>query len=78
MESGSLSAEGAVPLDPKEWRHIASELKLIDRTLSGDREAFAELIEEYLGLVHGIILNKVRRPDEVEDLVQDVFVKAFQ
>lgn len=57
---------------------MASELKLIDRTLSGDREAFAELIEECLGLVHGIILNKVRRPDEVEDLVQDVFVKAFQ
>lgn len=57
---------------------MASELKLIDRTLSGDREVFAELIEGYLGLVHGIILNKVRRPDEVEDLVQDVFVKAFQ
>ena len=38
----------------------------------------ADLIEGYLGLVHGTILNKVRRPDEVENLVQDVFVKAFQ
>ena len=57
---------------------MASEPTLIDRTLGGDREAFADLIEGYLGLVHGIILNKVRRPDEVEDLVQDVFVKAFQ
>ncbi|HJP29964.1 MAG TPA: sigma-70 family RNA polymerase sigma factor [Candidatus Latescibacteria bacterium] len=57
---------------------MASEPTLIDRTLAGDREAFADLIEGYLGLVNGIILNKVRRPDEVEDLAQDVFVKAFQ
>ncbi|MBT6148557.1 MAG: sigma-70 family RNA polymerase sigma factor [Gemmatimonadetes bacterium] len=57
---------------------MASELTLIDRTLGGDRDAFADLISGYLGLVHGIILNKVRRPDEVEDLVQDVFVKAYQ
>lgn len=57
---------------------MATEPTLISRTLGGDREAFAELIQGYLGLVHGIILNKVRRPDEVEDLAQDVFVKAFQ
>ena len=57
---------------------MASELTLIDRTLGGDRDTFADLISGYLGLVHGIILNKVRRPDEVEDLVQDVFVKAYQ
>lgn len=57
---------------------MASELTLINRTLGGDRDAFSDLISGYLGLVHGIILNKVRRPDEVEDLVQDVFVKAFQ
>lgn len=57
---------------------MASELTLIDRTLGGDRDAFTDLISGYLGLVHGIILNKVRRPDEVEDLVQDVFVKAYQ
>lgn len=57
---------------------MASELTLIDRILGGDRDAFADLISGYLGLVHGTILNKVRRPDEVEDLVQDVFVKAYQ
>lgn len=57
---------------------MASDIVLIDRTLGGDREAFADLIQGYLGLVHGIILNKVRRPDEVEDLVQDVFIKAYQ
>ena len=51
---------------------------VIRRILSGDREAFGDLVGRYSGLVHGVILNKVRRPDEVEDLVQDVFCKAFE
>jgi RNA polymerase sigma-70 factor (ECF subfamily) len=29
-------------------------------------------------LAHGVILQKVRQADEVEDLVQDVFCKAYQ
>jgi len=47
-------------------------------TLEGDREAFGALVERYTRLVHGVILHKVRRPDEVEDLVQDVFCKAYE
>jgi hypothetical protein len=57
---------------------MASDRSLVDRALQGDRDAFEELVDNYVGLVHGIILNKVRRPDEVEDLVQDVFIKAYQ
>lgn len=57
---------------------MASDRNLVDRALQGDRGAFEELVDNYVGLVHGIILNKVRRPDEVEDLVQDVFIKAYQ
>jgi RNA polymerase sigma-70 factor (ECF subfamily) len=51
---------------------------LVRETLAGDGEAFGELVERYARLVHGVILQKVRQADEVEDLVQDVFCKAYQ
>lgn len=52
--------------------------RLVRDALAGNSEAFADLVERYGRLVHGIILYKVRLPDEVEDLVQDVFCKAYQ
>ena len=56
----------------------AKDQILVRKTLAGDSEAFGDLVERYNRLVHGVILHKVRRPDEVEDLVQDVFCKAYQ
>ena len=57
---------------------VQKDQALISKALEGDREAFGILVERYARLVHGVILHKVRRPDEVEDLVQDVFCKAFE
>ncbi|MEW6754500.1 MAG: sigma-70 family RNA polymerase sigma factor [Candidatus Latescibacterota bacterium] len=51
---------------------------LVRRVLQGDRQAFADLVERYTALVHGIALEKVRRPELAEDLVQEVFVRAYQ
>ena len=55
-----------------------NDQKLVRETLAGKSEAFGDLVERYGRLVHGIILHKVRQSDEVEDLVQDVFCKAYQ
>ena len=46
--------------------------------MAGDRDAFGVLVDRYISLVHGVILERVRRPDEVEDLVQDTFTKVYQ
>ena len=51
---------------------------LVKRTLAGDRDAFGDLIERYADLIHGVILEKIRRPDDVEDLMQETFAKAYQ
>ena len=48
------------------------------QTLAGDSEALGQLIERYNRLVHGVILHKLRKSNEVEDIVQDVFCKAYQ
>ena len=51
---------------------------LVRRTLGGDREAFGDLVERYGGLVRGVLMESMRRPEEVEDLAQDVFCKAYE
>lgn len=43
----------------------------------GDRGAFGRLYERYARMVHGILLGRVP-VGEVEDLVQDVFVRAMR
>jgi len=55
-----------------------TDQKLVSGTLTGDTRAFAELVERYSGLVHGVVLEVVRRPEEVEDLVQEIFCKAYE
>lgn len=55
-----------------------SDQHLVRRTLIGDAQAFGDLVERYERLVHGLILETVRRPDETEDLVQEVFCKAYE
>lgn len=55
-----------------------TDQKLVNGTLAGNTDAFGELVERYSGLVHGVVLEVVRRPEEVEDLVQEVFCKAYE
>src|SRR5215469_6801119 len=44
---------------------------------AGDRAAFGHLYERYAGMVHGVLLSKVPAGD-VDDLVQDVFIRALR
>jgi RNA polymerase sigma-70 factor (ECF subfamily) len=43
----------------------------------GDQDAFARLYADYVRLVHAILLGRVPRRD-VDDLVQEVFITAYQ
>lgn len=51
---------------------------LVKRTLAGDGKAYGDLVERYTRLVRGVVWETVRRPDEVEDLVQEAFCKAYE
>jgi RNA polymerase sigma-70 factor (ECF subfamily) len=50
---------------------------LVEAVQDGDREAFGQLYKLYAPMVHGILLARVPF-DEVDDLVQDVFLLAFK
>jgi len=52
-------------------------VSLVAAAREGDRGAFGRLYERYARMVHGILLGRVPVA-EVEDLVQDVFVRAMR
>lgn len=53
------------------------EVGLVEAARQGDRAAFGELYLRFAPMVHGILLARVPRED-VDDLVQEVFVAALQ
>jgi RNA polymerase sigma-70 factor (ECF subfamily) len=55
----------------------AEDGKLVRSALGGDAAAFTRLYETYGRVVHGLLLARVGR-DDVEDLVQDVFLTAWR
>jgi RNA polymerase sigma-70 factor (ECF subfamily) len=55
----------------------AEDGELVRTARDGDPAAFTRLYERYGRIVHGLLLARVGR-DEVEDLVQDVFLTAWR
>ena len=61
-----------------EARAVDRNADLVARTLEGDAEAYAQIIDNYRGRVYKVVRQKIRRDEEVEDIVQEVFCNAFQ
>jgi RNA polymerase sigma-70 factor, ECF subfamily len=53
------------------------ELEWIKRAQRGDAEAFGFLVERYQRRVFSLAYHLVNNREEVEDLAQEIFVKAF-
>jgi RNA polymerase sigma-70 factor (ECF subfamily) len=61
---------------PERTTDVPVEIALVKAVREGDREGFGKLYALYAPLVHGILLARVPRT-EVDDLVQDIFLHAF-
>ncbi|MGC9996471.1 MAG: sigma-70 family RNA polymerase sigma factor [Terriglobia bacterium] len=57
---------------------VSQEVEYIRRVQKGDGETFGLLVEKYQQRIFSILFHLVRRRDEVEDLAQEVFFKAFR
>jgi len=68
MSSAPVSAEPPAVID------IA---RLVRSAQAGDGDAFAELYQRFARMVHGVALARIART-EVDDVVQDVFMAAFE
>jgi RNA polymerase sigma-70 factor (ECF subfamily) len=50
----------------------------VQRVISGDTDAFRKLVDSYSDAVYRFCLSRLGSPDEAEDAVQDVFIRAFR
>src|SRR3974390_3355405 len=55
-----------------------TEAELIAAVLRGDHASFEPLVEKYSPRVFATARRYARRESEIEDIVQEVWVKAFQ
>ena len=54
------------------------DARLVGATLTGDQSAFQELVERYQGRLFALTRHYTRNAVEIEDIVQDTFLKAFR
>jgi RNA polymerase sigma-70 factor (ECF subfamily) len=64
----------------EEERHKRAEedAALVKRAIAGDQKAFKALARRYKNAVALIVFKLIRDRSQVEDLTQEVFIKAFQ
>lgn len=55
----------------------STDAVIVEAARGGDRDSFTRLYDVYAPMVHGILLARVPF-DEVDDLVQDVFLTAYK
>ena len=55
-----------------------TDQQLVDRVLKGDKQAFNLLVLRYQHRVNSLIARFVNDPQEVEDVSQEAFIKAYR
>jgi RNA polymerase sigma-70 factor (ECF subfamily) len=55
-----------------------SDSELIAAVLRGETASFEELVKKYQGRIFAMARRYVRHEHEVEDIAQEIFIKAFQ
>ncbi len=56
----------------------STDAQLVERVQRGDRRAFDLLTLKYQHKIASLVSRYVREPDEVQDVVQEAFVKAYR
>lgn len=65
MNAGAASGEEADPV-------------LVERARGGDRAAFDELVRRYVPKLYGMVFSMTGNHEDTDDLLQDVFLRAYR
>lgn len=75
-----LKTSSPAPARTKEQRKLdsrAEDSRLIEEALHGDDRAYKRLMGKYHDAIHNFIYRMVHDREQVEDLTQEAFIKAF-
>jgi RNA polymerase sigma-70 factor (ECF subfamily) len=63
--------------NPEPLPDTARDSAAVEAALSGDQEAFGDLVRRYQGMVAGVAWRYGTRSEEIEDIVSEVFFKMY-
>ncbi|HSG90529.1 MAG TPA: RNA polymerase sigma factor RpoE [Pseudomonadales bacterium] len=55
-----------------------TDARLVERVQRGDKRAFDLLVVKYQHRIQALVSRYVRDPDDIQDVVQDAFLKAYR
>ena len=58
--------------------HGPPDRSLVNRVLHGNTYAFADIVENTEGLVAQIVFKMVNNPEDRKDIVQDIYLRAYE
>jgi RNA polymerase sigma-70 factor (ECF subfamily) len=78
VQAGSSPKRGAELVASVKLSEKELDLQLVRRVQGGDKKAFELLFSKYQRRVNRLVSRFVRSDEEVEDIVQDSFIKAYR
>ncbi|MFH1502439.1 MAG: sigma-70 family RNA polymerase sigma factor [Candidatus Eisenbacteria bacterium] len=59
-------------------QNVYTDTDLVVKAKAGDGDAFGELVVRHEGKIYGLCLKMLGNPEDAEDCLQEVFMKAFE
>ena len=63
---------------PRRPQAIVPDQELVDRLRAGDRQAFRAFVDQHQGHVTFTVVSMLGRTEDVDDVVQDVFIRFYE
>ena len=76
--SSGLDARAKFKRDAMEKPKADEDQQLVARTQSGDASAFDQLVVKYTPRLYGLVYNMTSNHEDTNDLLQDIFSKAYK
>ncbi len=73
-----MRAGGVIPFSREYSLSADTDKELVRRVQAGDHAAFDLLFLRYRHKVHGLVSRYVNAPEDVDDVAQEAFIKAYR
>ncbi|WP_053432706.1 RNA polymerase sigma factor [Aneurinibacillus migulanus] len=56
---------------------MSSDQELVELVLQGNKQAYNQIVDRYKGKIYFFLYGMIGRPQDAQDLAQEVFIKAY-